>query len=113
MIRKEKGITLIALVITIIVLLILAGVSIATLTGANGLLTRANQAREETEMAQLEEEIATLMEIAMELLDHPEEKSFYVEMSQLEMEKITDILFVFNYYHIQFLCHKLVLLKVK
>lgn len=43
--------------------------------------------------AQLEEEIATLMEIAMELLDHPEEKSFYVEMSQLEMEKITDILF--------------------
>ena len=33
---KEKGITLIALVITIIVLLILAGVTIATLTGENG-----------------------------------------------------------------------------
>ena len=37
--KHEKGITLIALVVTIIVLLILAGVSIATLTGPNGLLT--------------------------------------------------------------------------
>ena len=40
--RNQKGITLIALVITIIVLLILAGVSIAMLTGENGILTRAN-----------------------------------------------------------------------
>ena len=45
---NEKGITLIALVITIIVLLILAGVSIATLTGENGILTRANDARVNT-----------------------------------------------------------------
>ena len=36
LVKKQKGITLIALVITIIVLLILAGVSIATLTGNNG-----------------------------------------------------------------------------
>ena len=40
---REKGITLIALVVTIIVLLILAGVAIATLTGKNGLITRAKQ----------------------------------------------------------------------
>ena len=46
--QESKGITLIALVITIIVLLILAGVSIATLTGQNGLLTKANSASEET-----------------------------------------------------------------
>ena len=38
---RDKGITLIALVITIIVLLILAAVSIATLTGENGILIRA------------------------------------------------------------------------
>ena len=50
--KKAKGITLIALVITIIVLLILAGVSIATLTGENGILTRANDARIETEEAE-------------------------------------------------------------
>ncbi len=42
---KENGITLIALVITIIVLLILAGVSIAMLTGNNGILTQANKAK--------------------------------------------------------------------
>ena len=45
---KQKGITLIALVITIIVLLILAGVSIATLTGQNGILTQANNAKIQT-----------------------------------------------------------------
>ena len=48
--KKEKGITLIALVITIIVLLILAGVTIATLTGDNGILTKANEAKESTEI---------------------------------------------------------------
>lgn len=46
---SDKGITLIALIITIIVLLILAGISIATLTGENGVLTKANTARIETE----------------------------------------------------------------
>lgn len=40
MMKERRGITLIALVITIIVLLILAGVSIAMLTGDNGILTR-------------------------------------------------------------------------
>ena len=43
--RKQKGITLIALVITIIVILILAGVTVATLTGDNGILTKAGQAK--------------------------------------------------------------------
>ena len=44
--RRERGITLIALVITIIVLLILAGVSISMLTGENGILTQAQTAKE-------------------------------------------------------------------
>ena len=44
--KSSKGITLIALVITIIVLLILAGVSIAMLTGDNGILTQAKEAKE-------------------------------------------------------------------
>ena len=43
--NKERGITLIALLITIIVLLILAGVSIAMLSGENGILTQANNAK--------------------------------------------------------------------
>ena len=53
---SAKGITLIALVITIIVLLILAGVSIATLTGDNGILTQAKEAKEKTEEAKRKEE---------------------------------------------------------
>ncbi len=51
--NKEKGITLIALAITIIVLLILAGVAIATLTGDNGILTKAASAKENTERAEI------------------------------------------------------------
>ena len=53
--KKNKGITLIALVITIIVLLILAGVSIAMLTGQNGILTQASNAKEENSRAQIYE----------------------------------------------------------
>ena len=49
--NKVKGITLISLVVTIIILLILAGVSIATLTGDNGIITQAVNAKEETEIA--------------------------------------------------------------
>ena len=54
---NNKGITLIALVITIIVLLILAGVSIAMLTGQNGILTQANTAKVNTSTAEAEEAI--------------------------------------------------------
>lgn len=46
LLNNRKGITLIALVITIIVLLILAGVTIATLTGENGILKQAGKAKE-------------------------------------------------------------------
>ena len=56
---ETKGITLIALVITIIVLLILAGITIASLTGNNGLLARAVAAKEETEKAGAKEQIGT------------------------------------------------------
>ena len=52
---EGKGITLIALVITIIVLLILAGVSIAMLTGDNGILTQAKDAKLQTEIGKAEE----------------------------------------------------------
>ena len=59
--KYQEGITLIALVITIIVLLILAGVTIATLTGENGLLERAEEARNQTEEGALEEEVQLKM----------------------------------------------------
>ena len=55
--ETQKGITLIALVITIIVLLILAGVSIAMLTGQNGILTQAQNAKTTTETKSAEEKV--------------------------------------------------------
>ena len=55
--KESKGITLIALVITIIVLLILAGVTIATLTGDNGILGKANDAKTQTEQAKEDENL--------------------------------------------------------
>ena len=46
--KSTKGITLIALVVTIIILLILSGVSIAMLTGNNGILSQAGRAKDRT-----------------------------------------------------------------
>ena len=62
--KRNKGITLIALVITIIVLLILAGVAISMLSGENGILKKAAEAKTKTEESQKEESTALLdMEI--------------------------------------------------
>ena len=55
--KEKRGITLIALVVTIIVLLILAGISISMLTGQNGILKRAGEAKSTTGEAQERESI--------------------------------------------------------
>ena len=57
MLKRNKGITLIALVITVIVLIILAGVTISMLSGDNGILTKAAEAKEKTEQAAYEENL--------------------------------------------------------
>ena len=64
--KKEKGITLVTLVITIIILIILAGVSITTLVGDNGIITKAKQARENILYAGKEEQ-EQLNELFLEL----------------------------------------------
>ena len=58
-IKSTKGITLISLVVTIIILLILAGVTIATIMGDNGLINKAKDAKIKTEIAGIKEEIQT------------------------------------------------------
>lgn len=58
--RNQKGITLIALVITIIVLLILAGVSIAMLAGDNGVLSKSRQAKSDNELGAAKDQVALL-----------------------------------------------------
>ena len=53
--KKNQGVTLIALAITIIVLLILAGVTVATLTGDNGIIKNSKDAKEQTEISEEKE----------------------------------------------------------
>ena len=62
--NKETGITLIALVVTIIVLIILAGVSIAMIVGENGIITQAQREAQETELKGDEEKIRLAMSAA-------------------------------------------------
>lgn len=59
--KQEKGISLITLVVTIIVMLILAAVSIATLTGENGILSKANIAKTETKKASAKEKVQMIV----------------------------------------------------
>ena len=54
--NKNRGITLIALVVTIVVLLILAGISVSMLTGQNGILNKAAEAKEKTEISSKDEQ---------------------------------------------------------
>ena len=61
--NKEKGVTLIALAVTIIVMLILAGVTIATLTGENGIIAQAKKSKESSKKAE-EDEKANLANMA-------------------------------------------------
>ncbi len=74
-IKDTKGVTLIALVITIIILLILAGVSILAFTGENGIFNRAKQARNNTIEAQEKENLAldSYENKINEILEHNQE----------------------------------------
>ena len=55
--KNKKGITLVSLVVTIILLLILAGVSIRTLGGENGLITKTKIAKEENLKSEYKEKL--------------------------------------------------------
>lgn len=55
--KKEEGITLVALVITIIILIILAGISLNMILGENGIIGKTKTAKEETTIAQYKEKI--------------------------------------------------------
>ena len=57
MLKNKKGITLIALVVTIVVLLILAGVTISLLLDENGIIAKSKDARAETRVSQIEDEV--------------------------------------------------------
>ena len=86
--KSSKGITLIAIVITVIVLLILAGVTIATLTGDNGILTRAQDSKEQTEVGDEKETVG--LAVNADLITNEGEKNTK-EGIQTELDTIKGI----------------------
>ena len=70
--KKSKGITLIALVVTLILLLILAGTSISMLAGENGILSRAAEAKEKIQNSQ-SEELSALSKLESEMLQNQDD----------------------------------------
>ena len=54
---KNKGITLIALVVTIVVLLILAGITISLVFSENGIISKSKNAKEQTEISKVREQL--------------------------------------------------------
>ena len=64
-IRNNKAITLIALVVTIVVLLILAGTSIAMLAGENGIIKQAQESKEKNKIAEIEEKVNLAAQAAL------------------------------------------------
>lgn len=93
--KKDRGITLIALVITIIVLLILAGVTIQTLTGDNGLLRQADKAKMLTEIGEIEEKVKlkTLENENQQLIEGSLD-GIGLDISENLINKYKDILYV-------------------
>ena len=99
--RLNRGITIIALVITIIVLLILAGVSIAMLTGENGILIKTESAKVKTEEETAREKLELVlldMRAEKELNPLYNEKEFLTnKLKEKEFTVLDDIVIVDNY----------------
>ena len=87
--RNTKGITLIALVVTIIILIILSGVSINLVLGENGIVTIAKRAKENTELAKVEEE-TMLNELAKQIEEGTSGGTTNPPVEKSEIEKSRD-----------------------
>ena len=91
--KKHSGITLIALVITIIVLLILAGVALATLTGDSGILNNAENAKENTTLANIREQVQLAVQSSLihSLGSEIEEGNFQKELDNVFGEGVASL----------------------
>ena len=55
--KKQKGITILALIVTVIILIILVGITISTISGDNGIITNTSKAKFTTEVKDIQEQI--------------------------------------------------------
>ena len=89
--KEMKGITLVALVITIVVLLILAGVSINTVLGDDGIIKKAKEAAEATKQASAEEEMNRLvLEYQLASKDETLESFLQEKVTEGRIDGVTD-----------------------
>ena len=89
--KEMKGITLVALVITIVVLLILAGVSINTVLGDDGIIKKAKEAAEATKRASAEEEMNRLvLEYQLAKSDETLESFLQEKVTEGRIDGVTD-----------------------
>ena len=91
--KQEAGITLLALVITIIILLILAGITINAITGDNGIIGNAGKAKEETEITNEKEiiEKATIQAMGNNKYGNIEESELQSELDKETKEGKTEV----------------------
>ena len=82
--RKDKGITLVALIITVVILLILAGIAINSLVGPNGLITRAIRERDEWNKSQEKEQIE------LSIVEYFKDKSVLLKTVEKRREEIAE-----------------------
>lgn len=95
-IKSEKGVTLIALVVTIIILLILAGISISVLSGPNGLIEKAKLAAKNTKIAEVKEKVELkLTNLNMETFEQKKEMATLIDVMKLK-DKDTEITDAYN-----------------
>ena len=89
--KEMKGITLVALVVTIVVLLILAGVSINTVLGEDGIIKKAKEAAEATKRASAEEEMNRLvLEYQLASNDETLESFLQEKVTEGRIDGVTD-----------------------
>ncbi len=102
--KKEQGITLLVLVITIIILLILAGITIRAITGDNGIIRNAGQAKEETEIANEKEiiEKATVQAMENNKYGNIEESELQEQLDKETKEGKTEVADVGNEFEVVF-----------
>ena len=92
MIRNQKGITLIALVVTIIVMLIIAGITVAMLTNNNGIILESRKAREQNTVGEEKEKIrASYSAVKMNLMKNADGKDHTVTAEALQNQLKYDL----------------------
>ena len=85
--REEKGITLIALIITVVVLIILAGIGIGALVNQDGIVDKANEAKLETEKKDIEEQINIMTIQSMDKYGNVIRETLKTKLEDLPEEK--------------------------